>query len=314
MEIDNAVENRITKQAGAKESDKLEVLARPPESAQPEAREVEYTPYGHLGMGFSAWREMVLELVESRELTWRLFLRDFSARYKQSLLGYTWAIVPAVLTVLTFSLLNKSKVLQIENTALPYPLFLMVGMTVWQLFASGITLTTQSLVEADSMITKVNFPRETLVIAAFGQSLFEFAVRGLLLALMFVFYRIAPAWTIILLPIALIPLYLFTLGLGMLLSFGNGIMRDVGKIVTFLLTFWMFITPVIYPAPTSGPKTLMNILNPVSPFVIAAHDLTTSGHLTQPATYVIGSVSSVLLFLLSWRIFHLAEIRLAERI
>lgn len=276
-------------------------------------RTVIYSANGHLGLGLGLWREMVRELIDSKDLTWRLYLRDFSARYRQSVLGYFWAIVPVLVTVATFSWLNRARVLPIGGTVLPYPLFVLLSMTVWQLFASGLTATTQSLVNAGGLITKINFPRETLVLSAFGQSAFEFVIRAALVALAFAAYHIVPAWTIVLVPLAVIPLCLFTLALGFLFALVNGVLRDAGQIVTFLLTFWMFLTPVVYPAPVHGGNSMISLLNPVTPFVVAAQDLASRGHLSQPGTYAFGCVSSVLLFLFSWRMFHLTEPRIAER-
>ena len=166
MKAENVLENISPVETAAPSGDKSR------------ERKVVYTPHGHLGIGLGAWREMTQELVESRELTWRLFLRDFSARYRQSVLGYIWAIVPALVTTFVFTWLNRSHVLAIEGTKLPYPVFVLLGMTVWQLFSGGLTNATQSMVGASALITKINFPRETLVIAAFGQAIFEFFHLG----------------------------------------------------------------------------------------------------------------------------------------
>ncbi len=272
-----------------------------------------YTADGHLGMGLSIWKEMLQELIDSRELTWRLYMRDFSARYRQSVLGYFWAVVPVLVTVVTFSWLNRTKVLPISGTSLPYPLFVLLSMTVWQLFASGLTSTTQSLVNAGGLITKINFPRETLVLAAFGQSLFEFAIRAVLVAAAFAVYHVMPAWTIVLVPLAVVPLCMFTLAIGLLFSLVNGVLRDAGQVVTFMLTFWMFLTPVVYPA-SHHVSLLRSLINPVSPFVVAAQDLTSLGHLTQPLAYGIASLFSAILLLTAWRLFHLTEPRIAERV
>lgn len=273
---------------------------------------IEYTPNGHLGYGWSAWSKMISELWDSRELSWRLFQRDISARYRQSVLGYIWAIAPAIITVFTFTWLNRAKVFAIGETSLPYPVFVLLGMTVWQLFASGLTSATQSLVSAGSLVAKINFPRETLVLAAFGQSIFEFLIRAVLLVAAFAIYHVVPMWTIVFVPFILIPLCLLTLGMGFMLALVNGVLRDAGQIIGFLLTFWMFLTPVVYPA--KGGASLIYTLNPVSPFVIAAQDLTTRGHLTHPNSLILGSVVSLVVFLIGWRVFDLAETRIGERI
>ena len=103
------------------------------------------------------------------------------------------------------------------------------------------------------------------------------------------------------------------LSLGFLFALLNGVARDTGQLVSLLLPFWMFLTPVIYPAPTQGAKALINVLNPISPYVIAVQDLVSRGYLTQPTGLAVGCLVSVAVFLFSWRAFHLTEPRIAER-
>lgn len=307
--------NSNTRHTIASEFSPVRVADEPKIAEQTSVKRVtEYTPSGHIGMGFGAWCEMVQELWESRELTWRLFLRDFSARYRQSLLGYVWAFLPPLIMVATFTWLNRNNILPVGETKLPYPVYVLLGTTVWQLFASGLTGATQSLVGASALITKINFPREVLVLSAFMQSLLEFFVRCFLLVAAFAFYRVVPSPAILLLPLAVIPLCLLTLGLGYIFALINGVLRDAGQIITFLLTFWMFLTPVVYPAATTGAKSILNVANPVSPFVIAAQDLASYGALSQPQNYLIGCGISLVVFLLGWRLFHLAETRIVERV
>lgn len=277
-------------------------------------QEVVYTPDAHLGFGWHVWREMARELIQGRELMWRLFLRDISARYRQSVFGYVWAVLPAIVTVATFTYLKGSGTLPIGETNIPYPAYVLLGMSVWQLFATGLTRTTQSLVQASAIITKINFARETLVLAAFGESIFNFLIRIVLIGAVFAWYRVVPAWTVIFVPFVLIPLALMTVGFGFILSIANGVFRDIGSSLTLVMTFAMFLTPVVYPPPTQWPKVLINYLNPVSPFIIATRDLITKGTLSQPDGLLWVSVISLLVFLVGWRIFHLAMSRIAERI
>ncbi|MFB0555267.1 MAG: ABC transporter permease [Phycisphaerae bacterium] len=277
-------------------------------------QEAVYTPDAHLGFGWRVWRDMARELIQSRELMWRLFLRDLSARYRQSVFGYVWAVMPAIVTVVTFTYLKGSGTLPIGETNMPYPAYVLLGMSVWQLFATGLTRTTQSLVQASAIITKINFAREALVLAAFGESIFDFLIRIVLIGVVFAWYGVVPVWTIIFVPFVLIPLALMTVGFGFMLSIANGVFRDIGNSLMILLTFAMFLTPVIYPPPTQWPKVLINYLNPVSPFIIATRDLTTVGTLSQLDGLFYASVAGFVVFLVAWRIFHLAMSRIAERV
>lgn len=276
--------------------------------------EVIYKPDSHLGFGWGVWREMVQELMGGWGLVWRLFLRELSARYRQSIFGYVWAVLPAIATVVTFTYLNRSGTLPIGQTDMPYPAYVLLGMTVWQLFATGLTRAAQCLVNARAIITQINFSRETLVIAAFGESVFNFLIRILLIVIVFVWFRIVPAWTVVFVPFVLIPLVLMTIGFGFALALANGVFRDIGNSLTTVLTFAMFLTPIVYPPPTEGAKVLINYLNPVSPFIIATRDLTTKGQLSQPNGLLLGCGIGLLVFLICWRIFHLAMSRIAERV
>jgi lipopolysaccharide transport system permease protein len=285
-----------------------------PEPVPAAAVEVTYSPGVQKGFGRDMWREMYVGFIGSRELTWRLFLRDFSARYRQSFLGYVWAVLPTIVTVVMFVFLSRSQILPIGATTLPYPLYVLVGMTVWLIFSAGITRTTNSLVAAGNLITKVNFPRETVVLAAFLDSLLELFIRFWLVVAMFLWYREVPCWGALAIPLVLIPLMLMTLGIGFALAAANAVLRDIGTGLGVVMTFAMFLTPVVYPPPTRWPLTLINYVNPVSPFLIAVQDLLAGRELSQPLALACASSLAVLVFVLGWRAFHLALARIVERI
>ena len=272
-----------------------------------------YRPGQQVGWGFTIWREMVTELVRSRELIWRLFLRDFTARYKQTVLGVLWAVIMPLVAVGTFVFLNRSGILNIGHVDIPYPAYALLGLTVWQIFAGGLVACSNAIVAGGNMVVKINFPKETLVIAALGQTLVETLVRLVLLVIVFAFYRIVPPWTAILLPLSLVPLLLLTLGLGFLLSLLNALLRDVANVVTLATTFLLFLTPVLYPTPRGGLFSVITEYNPLAALVTGARDLVVTGYLTQPTQFVWANALSVVLFVLSWRVFHLAETRIAER-
>lgn len=271
-----------------------------------------YQPGQHLGWGPAVWREMVRELAASRELTWRLLLRDFAVRYKQSVLGVFWAVIMPLVMVGVFVLLNRSGIVNLGQTGLPYPAYALLGLTIWQIFAGGLVAATNAIVQGGAMVVKINFPKETLILAALGQTAVETLVRLGLLTAVFAYYRLVPAWTAVLFPLCLLPLILLTVGLGLLLSLLNALFRDVANLVTLLTTFLLFLTPVMYPVPQSGFFAGFTRYNPLAALVTGARDMVVTGFLTEPVRFVQASVLGIMVFLLCWRIFHLAETRIAK--
>ena len=273
-----------------------------------------YHPDRQVGWGLGVWREMVGELVRSRELTWRLFVRDFTARYKQSVLGILWALIIPTVTVGTFVLLNSSGVMNVGEVNMPYPVYALLGMTIWQLFAGGLGTCSNAIIAGGSMVIKINFPRETLVLAALGQAIADTLVRMGLLVVVFAIYGVVPQWTVIFFPFVMIPLLLLTLGLGLLFSLLGALIRDIPNIVSLATTFLLFLTPVLYPNPGEGVLGTLTAYNPLAALVTAARDVVVTGYLTQPAQYAWATTLSVVVFLISWRLFHMVEPRMAERV
>jgi lipopolysaccharide transport system permease protein len=257
---------------------------------------------------------MISELVRSRELIWRLFIRDFSVRYKQTVLGVLWAVIMPLVLVGAFVLLNRSGVLNIGELEVPYAAYALLGLTVWQVFAGGLTATSNSIVSSGSMVVKINFPKETLVIASFGQTLVELLVRLALVVVVFIYYRLVPHWAAVFFPLALVPLLLFTLGLGFLLSLLNALLRDVANIITLATMFLLFLTPVLYPEPQSAVFQALTRVNPLAALVAVPRDLVLGSSISNPAAFSVASALSLAVFILGWRVFHLAESRMVERI
>ena len=273
-----------------------------------------YYPGKYSRGGLRVWKEMFLELVNTRELTWRLFIKDLKAKYKQSILGVFWALIMPFVMIGSFIYLSKAGVVDVGTTNIPYPLFALLGISFWQLFATGLTSCTNSIVAAGGVIVKINFPKKTLVIAALGQTIFEFAIRLTLVGLAFLYYQIVPSWHVILLPIAVIPVLLITLSLGFFLSLLNAIVRDVANIVAVLIPFLMLITPVMYVPKSEGFTALVNKYNPMSSLVIFLRDLVLGNQVSLFPDYFFISLFSIVLFLFAWKAMHIIEPRLAERV
>lgn len=280
-------------------------------ASKPNPLTIEYTPKGTRRNGRSGWRVMFAELAESRHLIWLLIQRDIAVRYRQSILGYAWAILPPLFTVATFAFLNTSRVVPIGDTRIPYVAFALWGLSVWQLFAGCLTACTASLVASGALVTKVSFPRETLVIAALGQPLFDFCVRLVPVIAVFVWYGVMPRWSVLFVPLLLLAVMLLALGLGFILSIANLVFRDTGNALGMALTIGMFLTPVLYPAPVRWPFLLVNVLNPLSPLVTTTQDLLAIGYVSRPEMLAAACLFAMMLAFGGWRAFHVTIPRVA---
>ncbi|MFH0754301.1 MAG: ABC transporter permease [Candidatus Omnitrophota bacterium] len=271
-----------------------------------------YSANRDIKLGIRVWPVMVRELWQARELMVRLFVRGLTARYKQALLGVAWAVIVPAVAVGTFVFLKRAGIVLVGGTDVPYPLFALLGVAVYQLLATGLSAACNALVEAGDMIAKVSFPREVLVVAAIAQALFEFGVKIVLIALVCVYYHVVPPagalWSLL----ALVPLLALTLGLGLFLSLMNAVFRDTAQAVGVLLMFLMFLMPVLYPM--DGARELFFRMNPLTALIEAPRDLFIYGFLRHPLDFMVATVLSVLVLLAGWRFFHLVETKIPERL
>ena len=274
-----------------------------------------YEPDNSLKMGYlSIFMEIFNELKKNRWLTYQLFKRDFLAAYKQSLMGIFWALILPLISVGSFIILNRSGIFSIGDIRAPYPIYAMLGMSFWQLFSGGLLASANSLVAAGTMLTKINFSRKSLVIASMGRPFVSFLVQLVLVVFLFIYYRFMPSMTILLLPLIIIPIILLTIGVGLILSLVNGVMRDIGNILGLLLTFLMFLTPVLYAKPIVGILADATKYNPLYYLVSAPRDLALMGKISELSGFFIMSIISIIIFIVCLFIFHLTETRVAERI
>lgn len=257
---------------------------------------------------------MSKELFNARELAWRLFLRDFKVRYKQSLFGWFWVFILPFVAVGTFFILNQSGAIKIENLPVPYPIYGLIGISIWQIFAGGLTNATGSLVSAGSFIVKINFSRETLVLAALGQSIVEFLIRVIMLLAIYVFFGMFPSPWILLLPFFIIPLFLLTLGLSFLSSLLNAVLRDVQTLISVVTGFFLFLMPIMYTMPAKGLLFEINKFNPLFFLIAVPRDIVISGKSNYLSEFVISSFFAVIVFLFGWLVFNKSQSKIAEAV
>jgi lipopolysaccharide transport system permease protein len=274
-----------------------------------------YEPDNSLKKGYlSVFGQIFFELKQNRWLTYQLFKRDFLSSYKQSFLGVLWAIIFPLFTIVVFIGLNRSGILNIGDIGVPYSIYALLGMAFWQFFSTGLVACSNSLVNAGPMILKINFSKKSLVIAAAAKAIVPFIIQIMMVGVLFVGYGRTPSILGLLVPVFIIPLILFTIGLGFFTSLFNGVMRDIGNIISILLTFLMLFTPVLYARPKMGILATLTKYNPLYYLVSTPRDLVLKGVIPEWKGFLMVCLVSTLLFIVCLFVFHLTETRVAERI
>ncbi len=182
-----------------------------------------------------------------RELLYFLAWRDIKVRYKQTILGALWAVLPPVLTMVVFSVVF-GRLGKMPSDGHSYPVFTFVALLPWQLFAYALVHSSQSLVGEARLITKVYFPRLIIPVSSVLAGLVDFAVSFAVLVVLLWGYRIAPTWKLVFLPAFVLMAVCSALAAGLWLSALNVQYRDVRYTVPFLTQLWMFVSPVAYPS------------------------------------------------------------------
>jgi lipopolysaccharide transport system permease protein len=289
-------------------------------AASPSGPVTVYTPDAIYRSGCHVWGAMMQDMVRSRGLIWRLFMRQWAGQYRQTWLGYFWAVVPTIIAVFAFVLLRRN-VLPKFQTTIPYVAYAMWGMSAWQLFSTTFQASMNALQEGSAMVARINFPKECLVFASIGKCVFSFFLRMAVFAAVVAWYYLRRdaerwdiPWTVLIAPAALVPLVFLAIGLGMIFAVLMTVAGDVGPVVPMALQFGVFVTPgVMFPPSDKWPFVLLSILNPVSAIIEGSQGLLATGAMAHPDFYGVMSVFSVLVFLIGWRFLRLAMPRIAER-
>jgi len=262
----------------------------------------------HEGLISHAWLK---EFWQYRELLYFLTVRDIKVRYKQTVLGGLWAILQPFMSMVVFTIFF-GMLAKIPSDGLPYPIFVYTALLPWQFFSNGISNAGNSLVASSHLISKVYFPRIIIPAASLGAGLLDFLVAFSILIFMILYYGIFPGTGILLLPFLMLIIVIASLGVGMILSALNVAYRDFRYVIPFLVQFWLFATPVIYPASIvpENWRWLIN-LNPMAGLISAFR----SSLLNTPILWndlLISGAVSIVLFIMGITYFTRMERRFAD--
>jgi lipopolysaccharide transport system permease protein len=187
------------------------------------------------------------ELWNYRELLYSFTLRDIKIRYKQTVLGFLWAIIQPLFMMVIFTIFFGG-LAKIPSEGIPYPLFSFAALIPWTLFSEGLTRSTTSMVSNANIMTKVYFPRLVMPVSGILSPLIDFAIAFVILIIMMAYYGFVPTIAIVFLPAFILLAVMTSLAVGLWLSALNVKYRDFQYTIPFLIQLWLFGSPVVYPS------------------------------------------------------------------
>jgi lipopolysaccharide transport system permease protein len=187
------------------------------------------------------------ELVQYRDLFYFLVRRDIKVIYQQTVLGFAWALLQPIFSMIVFSVIF-GRLADVPSDGVPYPLFSYAALVPWTYFSSAMTASTQSLVSNSNMLSKVYFPRLIIPMTPVLAKLSDFVIAFAIIGLLMLWYRTLPTWNVLWLPLLVLLMVLTAAGIGMWLSALSVQYRDVRFAMNFLTQILMYAAPVVWPA------------------------------------------------------------------
>jgi lipopolysaccharide transport system permease protein len=237
----------------------------------------------------------VRELWTYRELLYFLVWRDIKGRYKQTVLGAAWAVLQPVMTMTVFAVF-LGRLAHVPSDGLPYPLFSFSGLVPWTYFATAVTAGSMSVIGSQHLISKVYFPRLLVPLAATVTPLVDFALSMGTLVAMLAWYHVTPSAAVVWLPLLIVLAAATAFAVSLWLSTLMVVYRDVRYVMPFFMQFWMFATPVAYPASLVPEKwRVLYGLNPMTGVVEGFRWALVGGPPPGPLVFVSAAAVTVLL-------------------
>lgn len=254
----------------------------------------------------------LLELWKHRELAYYLAWRDVKVRYKQTILGASWAVIQPLMKTVMFTFLSYVMGRKHESSELPYPLVTFASLLAWQFFEYAVNTGGQSLVSSANLISKVYFPRLLVPLSTIGVGLVDMGIASLVLIILMFVYQVAPPLAVLLMPVLMVGLLLASIGVAALVSALAVTYRDVRFVIPFIVQIWMFACPTLYSIeriPVQW-RTLYS-LNPMAG-IVGGFRACLLGETLEAWSVTVSLVSSVIVFFVGITYFRRVEKRFAD--
>lgn len=243
---------------------------------------------------------MLIDIGRSKDLARQLTIRDLKAQYRQSALGFLWAFIMPLANTITWIFLNKTGIIKLESTAIPYPLYVFSGTLLWSIFMESLQAPLNLTNSAKSMLSKINFPREAIILSGIYQSLFNGIIKIILIIGTFLIFDIYPGWNLFLFPFAFLSLILAGTAIGLFLTPVGMLYSDMGRAIPLALQFLMFVTPIVFPMPKAGWAFSLFSFNPLTQLFMVCRDWLTGTSTQFLNGFLIVNLVTIFILFVSW--------------
>jgi lipopolysaccharide transport system permease protein len=259
-----------------------------------------YTPESPFANPAKLIKELFLDLWNSKELTWTLFIRDTRADYRQSLLGFLWMFIPILATTFVWTFLFNHRVIKVDSPTIPYPIHVMVGTLIWYMFTAAINQPLAAFQAGQGIFMKLKVPPEAFIISGMLKIFTDVLIRLLILIPVFLYFQFIPPATILLFPFALLGTAVVGMSLGVLMVPFGSLYGDVPRIFGTGVALGFYVTPIIFPIPKDGFAATVVNLNPATCLIQVPRDLLTYGFGDYCIPYVLLATFFFMLLILGF--------------
>ena len=258
--------------------------------------------------------QTLIDFFGSHFLALQLTRRDVSAQYRQSYFGILWLFITPLASAAIWVFLNSSGTITITDTGIPYPVYAFSGTLIWSILLESINAPMASTNAARGIISKINFPKEALVLSGIYKLLFNSSFKVLLLVVFIFAFGVGFHWSLLLLPLVLVMAVVFGTSLGLLITPIGLLYSDVSRLISMGLSLLMYVTPVVYGIPKTGIMKTIMTYNPFTPFILTIRDVAVGGY-PEFLNYFIGLTGlGIVLFFIGLVIYRVSIPVIVERL
>ena len=250
----------------------------------------------------------------SHFLALQLTRRDVSAQYRQSYFGILWLFITPLASAAIWVFLNSSGTITITDTGIPYPVYAFSGTLIWSILLESINAPMASTNAARGIISKINFPKEALVLSGIYKLLFNSSFKVLLLVVFIFAFGVGFHWSLLLLPLVLVMAVVFGTSLGLLVTPIGMLYSDVSRLISMGLSLFMYVTPVVYGIPKTGIMKTIMTYNPFTPFILTIRDVAVGSYPEFLNYFICLTGLGIVLFFIGLVIYRVSIPVIVERL